>query len=423
MSTSEPAAAAAPARILSLRVQAAIVAGIIVLCGLVFFLSKARSANESAATKPAEVAMPRDGRPFVPTAAQLATFTVEPVIDRVFQVEHVTDGRIAVDDERTTPVYSPYAGRVSRIVARQGNQIERGQVMFTVEATEMIQAQNDLVAATGSVNKARSQLQLAQTVEKRQRELNEARAIALKELQTAQNDLVSAQNDLRAAEGGVDAVRNRLLILGKTEAEIATFLEKGGRISPETPIYAPIGGTVITRKVGPGQFVSGNSSDPAYTVGDLSHLWLIANVRETEAPAIRIGQRVMFRVLAFPDRVFDAKVTFVASSVDTATRRVQVRAEADNQDGALKPDMFASIRIATGDRQRSPAVPREAVIYEADTARLWVVRPDGAVELRRVTTGLVSGSSVQITSGLGAGEKIVTKGSLFIDRLASGDAS
>lgn len=403
--------------------QVGILVALCAAIGLAVLLRKALSANEVAATAPAATEKRREGAPFRPTPAQLATFTVETASERAFQVEYTTEGRITVDDDRTTPIFSPYSGRVVRLLVKQGDIISRGQVLLTIEATEMVQAQNDLLAATGAVNKARSQLGLAQTVERRQRELTDARATALKELQTAQNELVSAQNDLRAAETALEAVRNRLTILGKSEAEIAALLERGSKISGETPIYAPIAGTVISRKVGPGQFVAASGGDPVFTVGDLSRLWLVANVREVEAPNVEIGQRMMFRVLAYPDRVFDAKVTFVAAAVDPATRRVQVRAEVDNGDGSLKPEMFASIRIATGTRQRSPAVPREAVIYEADTARLWVVRPDGAVELRSVRTGLVYGNSVQILSGISDGERIVTRGSLFIDRLATGDGS
>ncbi len=420
--TEDVAEAARPRRSLPWVAQLAIVFALCAVIGLAVFLSKARSQNEMAKPRPSPEEK-RGGQAFVPSAAQLSTFTVENVSERAFQVEHVTEGRIAVDDDRTTPIFSPYAGRVIRLLAKQGDLIARGQIMFTIEATEMVQAQNDLVAATGALNKARSQLQLAQTIERRQRELSEAKAIALKELQSAQNELVSAQNDLRGAEGALEAVRNRLTILGKTDSEVSAFLEKGGKISAETPIYAPIAGTVITRKVGPGQYVSSGASDPAYTVGDLSRLWLVANVREVEAPHIELGQRIMFRVLAYPDQVFDAKVTYVAASVDPATRRVQVRAEVQNGDGALKPEMFASVRISTGGRQRSPGVPREAVIYESDTARVWVLQPSGALELRSVRTGLANGGAVQITSGLSAGERIVTKGSLFIDRLASGDGS
>ena len=399
-------------------IQLAAVAGLCCVVLAVFLVNRA----SSSAPREKPAAAERGGKGFVPSAAQMASFTVQPVEERLFQPEQRTEGKVGVDEDRTTPVFSPYAGRVIRLVARHGDVVARGQVLFTVEATDMVQAQNDLVSANGILNKARSQLQLAQTIEKRQRELSEAKAIALKELQAAQNELVSAQNDLRGAEAALEAVRNRLAILGKSDEEIATFLEKG-RLSPETPIRSPIAGTVIARKVGPGQFLSGGSSDAAYTVGDLSSVWLLAQVREADAPNIRLGQEVRFRVLAFPDRVFEAKVSYVASAIDPATRRVQVRAQVDNPDGLLKPEMFASVRIVTDGGRTSPAVPRESVIYEGDTARVWVVTPTGAVELRPVTTGVVSGGLLQVTAGLRAGETIVTKGSLFIDRLASGQDS
>jgi len=402
--------------ILQLAIVGVLAAGTVM--GALFFYGRSPS---QAAPPPREVARP--GKGFVPTPEQLSTFTIKTVEENGFQAEHLTEGKIGVDEDRTTAIFSPYAGRVIRLMARQGEVVSKGQVLFTVEATDMVQAQNDLVAAVGGVNKARSQLQLQQTIEKRQRELYESKAIALKEWQSAQNELVGAQNDLRGAEGALEAVRNRLSILGRTEGEVAGFIDKGGRMSPETPIVSPIAGTVISRKIGPGQYVSASSGDAPYTIGDLSSVWLIANVREVEVPAMQIGQPLTFKVLAFPDRTFSARVSFVGASVDPGTRRVVVRAQVDNLDGALKPEMFASIRITQGVAQMSPAVPKEAVIYEGDTARVWALMPDGSVELRRVTTGLVSGQMLQITSGLNVGDRIITKGSLFIDRLASGEGS
>ena len=102
---------------------------------------------------------------------------------------------------------------------------------------------------------------------------------------------------------------------------------------------------------------------------------------------------------------------------------MQVRADIDNREGVLKPEMFASVRLATGAAQLSPAIPKEAVIYEGDTARAWILLPGGAVELRQVRTGLVGGGDIQILSGVAAGEKVIARGALFIDRLATGGGS
>lgn len=407
-----------PARRLPWPLQLGLLALICAAVGLAAFLGKARSAAEGGSAPGSNVA----GPPFRPSAAQLATFTIRPVEERRFQVEYVTEGKIGVDEDRTTPIFSQYSGRVLRLVARQGEIVAAGQVLFTIEASDMVQAQNDLLAANGALNKARSQLQLNTTIERRQHDLFDAKAIALKDWQAAQNDLVSAQNDLRAADGALEAVRNRLKILGKTDDEVRAFLANG-RMSPDSPVVSPIAGTVTQRKIGPGQLITGGAGDPSYTIGDLSSVWLLANVRESEAPNVAIGQILRFRVLAFPNRIFESRIAYVAAAIDPATRRIQVRAEVPNYDGTLKPEMFASVRIATGVGATSPAVPREAVIYEADRARVWVVAPDGSVGLRQVETGILDADTIQITGGLRLGERVITRGSLFIDRLASGDVT
>lgn len=406
-----------PSGALPTVVQAGIVLVLCCVVGAGVLVGYARSAHQAAPPKPA----PERGKAFIPSAAQLATFTIQPAAQHLFQVEHTTEGKIGVDEDRATPVFTPYSGRVIRLLSKQGDVVQKGQVLFTIEATDMVQAQNDLITAVGAVAKARSQLQLAQTIEKRQRDLYEAKAVSLKEWQNAQNELVTAQNDVRATTGQLEAVRNRLTILGKSESEMEAFI-KSGRMSPETPIQAPIAGTITQRRIGPGQFVSNSATDPAYTVGDLSSVWLLAHVRESEAPKMVVGHSIRFSVLAFPDRTFTARIGYVASSIDPSTRRIQVRATVDNRDGLLKPEMFASVRISTGAQENGVAVPREAVIYEGDTARVWVVDQGNAVSLKQVKTGLVDGQLIQITSGLDAGEKIVTRGSLFIDRLASGES-
>ena len=152
----------APARSLPKIVQLFLVAALCAVAFVVMFLGRARSAHNPS-TSPAAVVSAN--QPFVPTAGQLATFTVRVVEERSFQVEHSTEGKVSVDDDRTTPIFTQYSGRVIRLVARQGDIVQQGQVLFTIEATDMVQAQNDLLAANGGVNKARSQLQLQQSVD------------------------------------------------------------------------------------------------------------------------------------------------------------------------------------------------------------------------------------------------------------------
>jgi cobalt-zinc-cadmium efflux system membrane fusion protein len=125
-----------------------------------------------------------------------------------------------------------------------------------------------------------------------------------------------------------------------------------------------------------------------------------------------------FTVLAYPNTVFKATIDHVAASLDPSIRRLMVRAMIDNTESRFKPEMFTSVTIYSDQGETSVAVPREAVIYQADTARVWVARPDKTVEVRQIKTGITRAGLVQVVQGLQAGESVVTKGSLFVDQAA-----
>jgi cobalt-zinc-cadmium efflux system membrane fusion protein len=362
---------------------------------------------------------------FRPTREQWAGFKIEPVLLVSFRPEQVTEGNIAIDDDLTTPVFSPYSGRVIKLIAKLGDYVEPGAPLFAIQASEFVQAQNDLITALANLQTARSQLAQAQTNEKRGHDLYLAQGGALKDWQQAQTDLVTAQNTVRSDDIALAAVRNRLRILGKADKEIASLeAQPTQKLDPVTIVSAPIGGTITQRQIGLGQYINstaGGASNPVYTIGNLSTVWLIANVREADAPLMRIGQAVEVHVLAFPGRVFQAKISWVAPSIDPNTHRLSVRADVENPDGALKPGMFANFSIITGEAQTAPAVPQSAIVYEGDTAHVWVAGDDGTIAARSVRTGQIADGMVEILAGLSPGEKIVTSGALFIDRAAGSD--
>jgi cobalt-zinc-cadmium efflux system membrane fusion protein len=188
-----------------------------------------------------------------------------------------------------------------------------------------------------------------------------------------------------------------------------------GNAAQVSVVRAPIAGTVMDRQLGPGQFLAAGATNPVFALGDLSTVWLIANVREAEAPAIRIGQSVEVRVLAVKDRVFHARVTSVAPSVDPNTRRVAVRAEVPNPDRVLKPEMFATFSIVTGSDDGALGIPAVAMIRDGEVTHVWV-RRGAALEARAIQPGRSDHGMVEVTSGLAAGEKVVTTGALFLDR-------
>ena len=408
-----------PSLMTSLKRHRLLLAGaaLVVVVGAVFWLMDGGPSN---AVARAEKVKELDGA-FHPSDTQWGSLKLTLVRQVAFRDERATDGKIALNEDTTTPVFSPYSGRVSRLIAKPGEHVEAGAPLFAIEASEFVQGQNDLVTAVAGVEKAKSRLQLAQTVEKRQKELLAIRGGALKDLEQAQSDLIGAQGDMRAAEIALAAVRNRLRILGRSDEEIEK-LEKVDRIGAESMVAAPIAGTVIQRKVGLGQYINTGASDPVFTVGDLSAVWLIANVRESDAPKMKVGAAVEVMVLAFPGRVFNAKLAYVAPALDPNTRRLPVRAEIENPGRELLPEMFASFRIVSGDDRLMPAVPVDAIVYEGANARVWIARPDSeTVVSRDITVGDTINGLVEVRKGLAVGETVVTSGTLFIDRAARRD--
>lgn len=350
-----------------------------------------------------------------PTEAKL--LKVEPVAARAFRPERVAEGRISLNEERSTPVFAPYTGRVVRALAQPGQQVAAGDVLFEIETTDLTAAANELLSALDAAAKARTTADLARRNEARQRDLFAAKAAARRDLEQAQADLANATSDQRTAEATLAAARDKLRVLGRSPAEIAG-IEATRRVNAVVAVTAPLAGTVVQRRIGPNQWLNAGGAEPIYTIADLSQMWLVAGVREMDAPLVRPGQVVQVSVDALPGRAFEARIENVANALDPSTRRLTIRAAVQDPDRLLKPEMFASFRIAVGEASEAVAVPAGALIHRGASTSLWEALDGERFILRSVRTGLQSDGMVQVTEGLSPGARIVTGGALFIDRAA-----
>ncbi len=365
--------------------------------------------------------------PFKPTDQQWAGLRVRQVAQLDYAPQVQTEGRIALDDDLTTPVVSPYSGRVTRVFLRTGAQVKAGTPLFAVQSTELAQAQNDLVSGLASLQTAHAQLDLALANESRLHQLYLGRGAALKDWQQSRVELAIARGGLSSASIAVAAVRNRLGILGVSRSEMAGIANAPDfeREAADTIVRSPVAGVVTQRAINPGQTIVGSvtsqgSAGAVFTIGDLSKLWMIANAREDDAGRFHVGDLARVTVPAFPDRSFEARVSFVAGVIDPNTHRLLVRAEVMNSDGMLKPDMLADFEIMTGTASAILAVPEIALVYEGSDAHVWVADPvHKTLALRPVVTGASDHGMVQVTHGLAAGESVVTSGAVFIDRTLS----
>jgi cobalt-zinc-cadmium efflux system membrane fusion protein len=331
-----------------------------------------------------------------------------------FRTQTSAIGQIGYNEDASTIVLTPFSGRVTRLIAKLGDQVKKGDPLLEIDSPEQFVQQNDFIAAQTAKRKASSQHNLAQILESRVRGLHEGKAAPSKDLQQAEAQLAAAENDLRSADTAFEAARVRLRILGRTDAEILN-LEQTGTLSRVTTITAPIGGTVVARKVGPGQYVKADSGEALYTIADLSTMWLKAQIFEQDIAQVRVGQEIEARVSAVPDKIFKARIDAINSASDLTTRRVVVRSEIQNTDGVLRAEMFAMFKINMDDGTTSPAVPTNAVIREGDVATVWVETEPRLFKRRVVEIGIQQDGLTQIRSGLAVGEQVVAHGAIFVD--------
>ena len=218
------------------------------------------------------------------------------------------------------PAGSPSCWRGRATVSR------KGQPLFVIEAADTVQAQNDFITAMTALNKAKSALDLAQIQDKRAKDLFEGKAVPLKDYQQAQATLIQAQNDLRSSQTALEAARNKLRILGLTDEAISSFQEKGS-INPNTTIFSPIAGTVVQRKIGPGQYV--NCRRQRSGVRDRRSLHGLAHglrARDRCRRRSRSGRRSPSTCWRCRAATLTARINYVAAAIDPATRRLLVRA-------------------------------------------------------------------------------------------------
>jgi membrane fusion protein, heavy metal efflux system len=337
------------------------------------------------------------------TEKQKETVKVEVVTEREFPVEKQSVGAIDFNEDMTLQVFAPYQGRIIRLFADVGDDVKKGRTLFTIDSPDLLQAESTLIAAAGVLEMTTRNLA-------RLKQLYETRAVSQKDLEQAVSDQQTAEGNLRA---GRDAVR----IFGKTDTEIDDIVAKR-KADPTLVVSSPIDGRITARNAAPGLFVQPGSAPAPYSVADVSTMWMLANVAESDSPALRVDQKVNVNVAAFPDKLFEGKISTVGSIVDPNTRRVLVRSEVADPQHELRSGMFANFAIRTGEPVRSPAVPLNGVVREGDgTMTVWVTTDRRRFSKRTVKIGLEHHGYRQILEGLRRRELVATDGAIFLSNM------
>src|SRR5580693_5127240 len=340
---------------------------------------------------------------------QAATLKIAAVGSRDFTLFKTAVGTIDFNEDLLVQVFSQYPGKILQANFNIGDDVKAGEILFTIDSPDLLQAESTLLAAAGVLELEKRIL---------------ARAINL--LKTgggAQKDVEQATSDQQTAEGNFKAARDSVRIFGKTDAEIDEVVDKR-RVDSTLLVPSPIAGRIVARSAAPGFLTQPGNAPAPYSVADLSTMWMVANVIETDAPAYKLGQDVEVTVPAYPDTVFKGRVTTLGSIIDPNTHRQLVRSQIDDPKHLLRSGMFASFVIRLGDPMRSLAVPANGVVREGDgTMTVWVTGDNRHFAKRTVKVGLQQDGWTQILEGLQPAEIVVTDGAVFLsNKLLLGDA-
>jgi cobalt-zinc-cadmium efflux system membrane fusion protein len=304
-------------------------------------------------------------------------------------------GSVAYNAFNTTPVITQVGGPVSKILAVPGEHVKAGQPMLEVSSPDYSQLLNAYLKAADSYRLASKFLTRAQ-------DLYQHHANAERDVEQAESDRNQAKAELNAAEQG-------LKILGiKDPANLANMPS-----SAQVPVLAPISGEVVERLVSPGQVVQAGQTQ-AFTISDLSTVWVLANVYQTDLAFVQSGQDVVVQTDAYPGS-FHGRISYVSPAVDPNTRTLQARIVVDNPGEKLKRDVYCTVTVNAGSVSNVLAVPNTSILRD-DNNQPFVYVASGANQFGRrdVELGASQNGQTQILKGVSVGERVVGDGSLFL---------
>ena len=322
------------------------------------------------------------------------------VIDmKSVQPELILAGKVAYGEDRYSKISSPLQGRVVEVRAHLGDRVKVGDTLLIIDSPDITQAYSEFVKEASELEYATRAYELA-------KELYQTKALALKDLKQAENDVIKARAEFRRS-------KEQLLSLRVPSAELDKPLAQQ-RITSRFDMKSPLSGTVVERTVTPGQSVGPDAAQVLFTVADLDRLQVVADVYERDLALVKVSQVARVNVEAYPAADFAAVVASIGDVVDPNTRTIKVRAWVDNQDHRLKPEMFARLHLDVGDANPFLAIPKESVVEVDGKYFVYLVEAPNKYVKREVHVSNVSSDMVRVLDGLSPGQRIVTKGAVLV---------
>ena len=346
--------------------------------------------NRSKAAPPEPPAIERQGdRLLIPEGSPLRErLTIGSARIAQISTRLVVPSTVESDPARTAKITPPLPGRVVKLFVRFGASVRKGDPLLTMDSPDLVSAQTDYL-------KARSALAQADRTLGRQRDLQQHGIGAQKELE-------QAQTDDEVANGELERAQVRLELLGSDP----------GQLGKPLVVRSPVSGRVVDFAVAPGEFHNDQNA-VLMTVADLTTVWVTASVQEKDIRRVRVGEDVTAVFAAYPGESFPGRVLFVGDLLDLDTRTIKVRIAFSNQDGRLKPGMFATATF-TATARPEIVVDADALVLIGDKTFVFAESAPWTFVRKSVQTGQTEGKLAVVTSGLEQGERIVMKNAVLL---------
>jgi len=311
-------------------------------------------------------------------------------------------GVVDFDNDQSTSVIAPFSGPVSRLLVSPGERVKKGQALAVVDSP-------DFAAAVDAYRKAVATAATTRRLADLDKDLVAHQGVSRREADQAETDAVSAESDRYAA-------LQTLVSLNIDPRAIAQIRQGRPLAHIEGVIRSPIAGTVVEKLISPGLLLQAGTT-PAFTVADISRVWVLAQVFDSDIASIGLGDGAE---IAVGSGRLSGTVTNVPALVNPDTRSVPVRVTVPNPGGLLKRQMYVRVRIHSRQESTGLLVPVSAILRDDENLPfVYVVQPDGSFARAHVTLGSRTGDDYDIPAGLHAGNRVVMDGGLFIQFMQS----
>jgi cobalt-zinc-cadmium efflux system membrane fusion protein len=381
-----------------------LVVGAVALVAVVALLRLRTGGGGSAAPAPTA----DEGTVSLGEAAQAQAGIATEAVKRLTRSDRVeAPGILALDEKRTARLGSLVDGLVIKAHAEVGDRVRTGEVLAELHSHVVHDAWADYRKAVAERRRRETEQTFARQNEERAKRLLAAKAISEQDVRRAEADRVAADEQLDMAKTEVRRAEEALEHYGVTNAE-----DPSGESGEYIPVRSPLDGVVLEKSITQGTAVTVGT--PLFVVANLTELWAVAEIDETQLLQVQAGRSTELRVSAYPGEIFAGRISFVADMINPKTRRVTVRCQVPNADARLKPEMYATITLSAGDPREVLAVPSAAIQEIEGKPFVFVKTEAGSYERRDVAVGPEAEGWVEVRSGLKEGEAVATAGSFLL---------